>query len=138
MIKKLTEKDKKDWSKFLNKKEKLFDKEINEKQVFNNLEKTIDLHGYNLKSANEIIESFINKSYEEKISKIIVITGKGNRSNSSINPYKSDKFSILKHSVPEFIKTNSNLMKIIKKINYSGIDNNFSGSFEIYLKKIKE
>ena len=75
---------------------------------------------------------------ETKISKIIVITGKGNRSNSSINPYKSDKFSILKHSVPEFIKTNSNLMKIIKKINYSGIDNNFSGSFEIYLKKIKE
>ena len=138
MIKKLTEKDKIDWHKFVNKKEKLFDKEVNYKKKLSKVGKTIDLHGYNLHDANQIIEKFINKSYIENINKITVITGKGNRSHNTYNPYKSDKLSILKHSVPDFIKSNSNLMKIIEKINYSGIENNSEGSFEIYLKKVKE
>ena len=138
MIKKLTDQDKKDWLNFVKKKEKLFDKEAKDQKIKYNLEKTVDLHGYNLKDANQVIEKFINESYYNKVSKIIVITGKGNRSNNISNPYKSQKLSILKHSVPGFIKSNLHLMKMIKKINYSEFDDNKSGSFEIYLNKIKE
>tara|TARA_Y100001970_G_scaffold121893_1_gene151127 strand:- start:1186 stop:1602 length:417 start_codon:yes stop_codon:yes gene_type:complete len=138
LIKKLTDKDKKDWLTFIKKKEKLLDKEIKENNKNYNLEKTIDLHGYSLNLANNTIENFIHKCFKENISKITVITGKGNRSQNKNDPYKSEKLSILKYSIPEFIKSNSELLKIIKKINYSSIDNSSSGSFDIYLKKIKE
>ena len=138
MIKKLTDKDKKDWLTVIKKKEKLLDKEIKENNKNYNLEKTIDLHGYSLNLANNTIENFIHKCFKENISKITVITGKGNRSQNKNDPYKSEKLSILKYSIPEFIKSNSELLKIIKKINYSSIDNSSSGSFDIYLKKIKE
>ena len=138
MINKLTKKDKKDWLKFVNRKDKLFDKEAKNNNIINNLEKKIDLHGYGLESANLMIEKYINKCFIERVDRITVITGKGNRSNNKNDPYKSEKLSILKNSVPEFIKSDLNLMKIIRNINYSEIDNNSKGSFEIYLKRIKE
>ena len=138
MINKLTKKDKKDWLKFVNRKDKLFDKEAKNNNIINNLEKTIDLHGYGLESSNLMIEKYINKCFIEKVDKITVITGKGNRSKNKKDPYKSEKLSILKYSVPEFIKSNLNLMKIIKRINSSEVEDNSKGSFEIYLKKFKE
>ena len=138
MINKLTKKDKKDWIKFVNRKDKLFDKEAKINNTVRNLEKTIDLHGHGLESANLMIEKYINKCFVEKVDKITVITGKGNRSNNKNDPYKSEKLSILKYSVPEFIKSNLNLMKIIKRVNSNDVEDNAKGSFEIYLKKIKE
>ena len=108
MIKKLTDKDKKDWLTFIKKKEKLLDKEIKENNKNYNLEKTIDLHGYSLNLANNTIENFIHKCFKENISKITVITGKGNRSQNKNDPYKSEKLSILKYSIPEFIKSKAN------------------------------
>ena len=95
MIDKLTKKDKKDWLKFVNRKDKLFDKEAKNNNIINNLEKTIDLHGYGLEAANLMIEKYINKCFIEKVDKITVITGKGNRSKNKKDPYKSEKLSIL-------------------------------------------
>ncbi len=138
MINKLTKKDKKDWLKFVNRKDKLFDKEAKNNNIINNLEKKIDLHGYGLESANLMIEKYIHKCFIERVYRITVITGKGNRSNNKNDPYKSEKLSILKYSVPEFIKSNLNLMKIIKRISSSEVEDNSKGSFEIYLKKFKE
>jgi len=138
LINKLTKKDKKDWLKFVNRKDKLFDKEAKNNNIINNLEKKIDLHGYGLESANLMIEKYINKCFIERVDRITVITGKGNRSNNKNDPYKSEKLSILKYSVPEFIKSNLNLMKVIKRISSSEVEDNSKGSFEIYLKKFKE
>jgi len=135
LISKLTKKDKKDWLKFVNRKDKLFDKEVENNTTINNLEKTIDLHGYGLESANLMIEKYINQCFIEKVDKITVITGKGNRSKNKNDPYKSEKLSILKYSVPEFIKSNLNLMKIIKRISNGEVEDNSKGSFEIFLKK---
>ena len=84
------------------------------------------------------IEEFIMQSFEEGVNKIIVITGKGLRSKNKENPYLSENLSILKYSVPEFIKTKPNLMKVIKNINYDDVENSSTGSFDIFLKKIKE
>ena len=81
---------------------------------------------------------FIKKSFEECVDKIIVITGKGSRSKNENNPYFSKDLSILKHSVPDFIKSNKNLMKIIKNISEAEIEDGGSGAFYIYLKKIKK
>ena len=134
---KISDKDKKDWESFLSKKEKLYNKDIKFSKKKNFKIRSIDLHGYTLDEANKAIERFIYKSYEEKINKLIVITGKGLHSDNEKNPYISKELGILKHSVPEFILQNKNLMKIINEIKDAKIEDGGSGAFYIYLKKLK-
>ena len=139
MSKKISDKDKKDWKDFLSNKEKVLDKDLFFKSsIRKKVGKTIDLHGFSLENANKIIDNFINKCFQENVIKIIVITGKGLRSDNVSNPYVSKNLSILKHSVPEFIESNINLMKMIYKISDAKIEDGGSGAFYIYLKKTKE
>jgi len=135
--KKISEKDKKDWQNFVSNKEKLINKDLNltKNQIEKEVVKTIDLHGFSLKNANNVIEEFIIKCFEKRVNKIIVITGKGLRSESNENPYVSKDLSILKYSVPDFIKSKPNLMKIIKKIEEAKIEDGGGGAFYIYLKR---
>ncbi len=136
MKKKLTRKDTKDWNNFTISKKKVFDKDkfIFKKNVSLNLFKTIDLHGFSLDDANKKIDEFIKKCFADKTKKIIVITGKGKRSQIINNPYVSKDLNILKNSVPEFIKSNSNLMKMIKSVEQAKIKDGGSGAFYIFLK----
>ena len=139
MNKKLSDKDKKDWQNFISNKEKILDKDLSvkiEKQIDST--KRIDLHGFSLENANLIIDEFINKCFKENVTRIIVITGKGLRSNNVSNPYVSKDLSILKNSVPEFIKSNTDLMKKIKHIEEAKNEDGGSGAFNIFLKKSKE
>ena len=136
MIKKISKKDKKDWQNFIDGSDKLENKDKSVEEEDNNLiEKTIDLHGYSLENANIKIKEFIEQSYSRKVNKINIITGKGSRSKNKDNPYQSENLGILKYSVPEYIKTNPNLMKMIKEISFDDIDNTSKGSFDILLKK---
>jgi len=133
--KKLSDKDKKDWKNFLSNKEKIIDKDLNlENKLKKNLTRTIDLHGFSLDEANLEVEKFINESHKKNVNKIIVITGKGLRSKNINNPYLSKDLSILKNSVPEFIKSNKNLMKTIIEIKKASLEDGGSGAFYIYLK----
>ena len=136
MNSKLTDKDKKDWKNFTSSRDKAPNKDfkINKKNIEKNTKRIIDLHGFSLENANIIIEEFINNSYQEGIKKIIVVTGKGTRSKTANNPYLSRDLSILKHSVPEFIKSNSSLMNKIKQISEANIEDGGSGAFYIYFK----
>jgi DNA-nicking Smr family endonuclease len=138
--KKLSNKDKKDWKNFLSSKDKIYNKDLSlsQKNTSKELTKTIDLHGLSLESANKAINEFINICFQNNISRIIVVTGKGLRSNNIDNPYVSKDLSILKYSVPEYIKSKINLMKMIKNIKEADIKDGGSGAFNIYLKKIKE
>ncbi len=135
MKKKITKKDTKDWNNFTISKKKVFDKdEPLDKIIDKNTKSFIDLHGLSLESANKFIEKLINDSFKNGIKKITVVTGKGNRSNVGNNPYLSRELSILKNSVPEFIKSNPSLMEKIKKISGANINDRSSGVFYIYLK----
>ena len=137
MNKKLSKKDLKTWKDFVEGKDKLYNKDtIYKEPNYKKKEATIDLHGFSLDQANRRIEKFIINCYEKKIEKLNIITGKGLRSRVEQNPYQSKDLSILKYSVPEFIKSNSELMRLIKKIEDNG-DNKNSGCFTLYL-KIKE
>ena len=139
MIKKISDKDKKDWLNFINNKEKLDNKDFfEEKKNKIQLEKSIDLHGYTLVEANKIIYEFILSSYSNSVRKIKIITGKGSRSKNKENPYQSESLGILKYSVPEYIKSNYELKKVIKDIKESDIEDVSKGSFDIFLKKFKE
>ena len=133
----ISEKDKKDWENFLSKNERLPNKDIklDKKIIFKT--RSIDLHGYSLEEANKSIEDFIIKSYQEKINKLIVVTGKGIHSQNEKDPYVSKDLSILKYSVPEFISNNKNLMKIIYEMKDAKIEDGGGGAFYIFLKKNK-
>ena len=140
MNKKISDKDKKDWQDFISNNDRLSDKDFNLNKNRNEKEiiKTIDLHGFSLENANKVIEEFITKCFESNVSKIVVITGKGLRSKTAKNPYVSKNLSILKHSVPDYIKSRQNLMKIIKKIKEANIEEGGQGAFNIFLKNFKK
>ncbi len=136
MTDKLSDKDKKDWESFLNSSDKLDIKDKDQNKKFNlNIEKSIDLHGYTLDDANLKIYEFIIDCFENRVNKINIITGKGLRSKNTEDPYKSKDLSILKYSIPNFIKNNSELMKKILKIDEQAIESSLKGNFEIVLKK---
>ena len=134
---KISEKDKKDWENFISNKEKLENKDINLKKIHRQKVRTIDLHGYTLDQANKKISNFINQNYLAGVNKLIVVTGKGLHSENEKNPYVSKDLSILKYSVPEYIKNNKNLMNKIYEFGEAKIEDGGSGAFYIYLKKIK-
>ena len=137
MTNKLTDKDKKDWQNFLNSPNKLESKDLDETVDSRISERSIDLHGYTLDEANKEISKFIENCYLNKIKKINVITGKGMRSKNLNDPYKSTDLSILKHSVPEYIKNNPELMSKIIRIDFESVNSPSKGNFDIFLKVIK-
>jgi len=134
-MKKISDKDKKDWDDFITNKEKVFNKDfVVKKNIRKEKVKKIDLHGFNIEASHKAIENFILKCFDENVTKIIVITGKGLRSKNVSNPYLSKDLSILKYSVPEFIKSNNDLMKTIIEIKDAKIEDGGGGAFYIYLK----
>ena len=138
MTNKLSDKDKKDWEKFVKGDEKIENKD----KIFSNnnkqyVEKTIDLHGYTLEEANKKIFEYIENCYLNNIDKINVITGKGLRSKNLNDPYQSNNLSILKFSVPHFIKGNNQLMSKIISIDFEAVENPSVGNFDIFLRKKK-
>ena len=133
MNKKISEKDIKDWKEFTESNSKIENKDIDFVQLDKITNRTLDLHGLTLEIANKKIEQFIKSSFDKNVEKITVITGKGLRSKVDQNPYQSKDLSILKYSVPEFIRNNLELMSLIKKID-DQTENKNSGSFTIHLK----
>ena len=135
MSDKISDKDKKDWENFLSKSEKLPNKDFKLEKKKVSKTKHIDLHGLTLERANKTIEKFIDDCYQNNVSKIIVVTGKGLHSNVEKDPYVSKDLSILKYSVPEYIENNLELMKKIIEIKDAEIKDGGSGAFYIFLKK---
>ena len=134
-IKEISDKDKKDWENFLKNKDKIPNKDfVNKKTIRREKIKKIDLHGYTIEEANKAVERFIHKCFDDSVTKIIVITGKGLRSKNVENPYLSKDLSILKYSVPEFIESNLSLTKMIIETTDAKIEDGGSGAFYVYLK----
>jgi DNA-nicking Smr family endonuclease len=130
-----SDKDRDDWVNFLNNGEKIPDKDlVSKKNIRYEKIKKIDLHGYTIVEANKAIDQFIQKSFNESVTKIIVITGKGLRSKNRENPYLSKDLSMLKYSVPEYIKNNKYLLKFIIETADAKVEDGGSGAFYIYIK----
>ena len=131
----ISDKDKKDWEEFLSSDEKLPNKDLkfSKKKILKI--KHIDLHGFSLEQANITITKFIEDCYQNSVSKIIVVTGKGLHSNVEKDPYVSKDLSILKYSVPEYIENNEELMNKIIEIKDAKIEDGGAGAFYIFLRK---
>ena len=135
MNSKISEKDKKTWEEFLSNNQKLIDKDKFQSEIKVKKTRKLDLHGKTLEEANQIIENFIRKSYEDKVHKLIIVTGKGLHSNNEKDPYVSKDLGILKYSIPNFLKNNTELMVLISNISEASIEDGGSGAFYIFLKK---
>ena len=135
MNSKISDKDRKDWEDFLSNDQKLPNKDNSKKKLERGKIISLDLHGHSLEEANQTVEKFINQSFENNISKLIIVTGKGLHSDNINDPYVSKNLSILKHSVPEFIKKNQELMMKIYDIKEADIKDGGDGAFYIFLKK---
>ena len=135
----LTSKDKKDWLNFIKQPKNLHDKDSFVEK--NNIKKEIrklDLHGQTLDKANLAVKKFIEQSFQDKVGKLIIITGKGLRSKVDNDPYRSRKMNILKYSIPEYIKNNIELNNKISTISEANLKDGGEGAFYIFLKSIKE
>ena len=135
MSNKISDKDKKDWQDFLSNKEYLADKDEPKKEKYIFKSKSFDLHGYSLNEANNKIFDLICDAYNDKINKLIIVTGKGIHSQNEKDPYVSKDLGILKNSVPEYILGNPELTSKINKIENAKTEDGGSGAFYIYLKK---
>ena len=135
MTNNISDKDKKDWNNFINNNEKLHNKDFQIKNKETVKVRSIDLHGYTLDDANETIEQFISQSYNDKVNKLVVVTGKGLHSENEKDPYVSKDLGILKYSVPHFILNNKNLMNKINRISNAKLEDGGAGAFYIFLKK---
>ena len=133
----ISDKDKKDWYKFINSTDKLPNKDFKFQKNKNLKVRSIDLHGYTLDKANKTIVAFINKAFSENVNKLIVVTGKGLHSDNEKDPYVSKDLGILKYSVPEFITNDKDLMSKINEITDAKIEDGGGGAFYIFLKKNK-
>jgi len=133
-------KDKKDWVNFTNQIENIGVKEddlLEENQQINKVRK-IDLHGYSLNNANKVVKKFIIESFNQNYKKLLIVTGKGSRSESYDDPYISESLSVLKNSVPEYIKNDENLNSIISKIVQASQKDGGEGAINIFLKNNKK
>ena len=135
MSNKISDKDKKDWEKFLSNKEKLVNKDQEDKIKNYSKIRSVDLHGYSLDEANSKIKDVILKSFEDGTEKIKIITGKGIHSKNEKDPFISKELRILKYSVPDFLSNDEELTNIIKSSSPARIEDGGEGAFYIYLRK---
>lgn len=135
-----TSKDKKDWITFTKQMGDINAKEsdlLRENNETNKIQK-LDLHGVSLIEANKIVKKFIIESFNNGYKKLLVVTGKGLRSKSHYNPYLSKKLSVLKYSVPEYIKNDENLNHKISKMSKADLKDGGEGAIYIFLKNNKK
>ena len=133
----VSKKDKEAWKAFTDNIEDIQPKkdDLSEQSLDVNKIKKLDLHGFSLNDANEKVKEFINESFIQGYRKLLIVTGKGSRSKVHENPYVSDKFSVLKYSVPEFINAEKNLSKKIIKVSLADKKHGGDGAIYIFLKK---
>ena len=131
-----TSQDKKDWISFTKKMDDINAKKSDflEKNINTNKVKKLDLHGFSLIEANKIVKKFIIETFNNGYKKILVVTGKGSRSKSYDNPYLSEKLSVLKYAVPEYINNDENLINKIRKISKASLKDGGEGAIYIFLK----
>ena len=135
----ISSKDKKDWVAFTKQMGNIKAKEsdILKKNIKVSEVKKLDLHGFSLIEANKIVKNFIINSFNSGYKKLLIVTGKGLRSKSHENPYLSEKLSVLRNSVPEYIKNDENLANKINSISTADIKDGGEGAIYVFLKNNK-
>ena len=139
MIKKKdpNQEDKKTWEDYIKNPSDIYDKDrSNSNDIGRKKRYKFDLHGFTLEEANSKVEEIIYHCVNNKFRELLLITGKGIHSTSDKDAYISKDLGKLKYSVPEFIKTNLELNKLIISISEAKTEDGGEGAIVIKLKDL--
>ena len=139
MIKKkdLSKQDIDTWETYIKNPSDLYDKDKNITQTKERKSRfKFDLHGYTLDEANQKVKEIIISCSKNKFREILLITGKGLHSSSDNDAFVSKNLSKLKYSVPEFIKNNKDISKLIFSISDADIKDGGEGAILVKLKNL--
>ena len=136
MKKKISNTDKKDWEDFINSNKKLPNKDAPYEKDINKTRKTLDLHGYTLRDANIAVKNLIINSYNNKVDRLIIITGKGKSTRTNFFENGS-QVGIIRKSLKSWLYESDMRTKILGIVS-SHINHGGEGAFYIYLKKNKD
>tara|TARA_B100000963_G_scaffold31390_1_gene23260 strand:- start:292 stop:711 length:420 start_codon:yes stop_codon:yes gene_type:complete len=129
--------DRKIWEDYIKNPSDIYDKD---RDAFNKIHSRerykFDLHGFTLDEANIKVKNIIEYCSKNKFKELLLITGKGIHSTNDEDTYTSKDLGKLKYSVPEFIKTNSELNKLITSINDAEKKDGGEGAIVIKLKNL--
>ena len=95
-----------------------------------------DLHGFTLDDANKKVREILFFCVANKYRELILITGKGIHSSNDKDAYVSKDFGKLKYSVPEYIRSDPELNKLIISLNEADIKDGGEGAMIIKLKNL--
>ena len=129
--------DKKIWEDYIKNPSDIYDKD---RDITNKIQRRerykFDLHGFTLDEANKKVKEIIEYCVQNRFKELLLITGKGIHSTINEDAYISEELGKLKYSVPEFIKTNSELKKFIVSINDAEKKDGGEGAIIIKLKNL--
>jgi len=135
--KELNQKDKKTWEDYIKNPSDIYDKD---QGITKNTQRRgrykFDLHGFTLDDANNKVEEIIYHCLKNKFKELLLITGKGIHSTNDSDAYVSKDLGKLKYSIPEFLKTNSELRKFIISVNSAEKKDGGEGAIIIKLKNL--
>ncbi len=134
--KNLSKEDKKVWEEFIKDPSDIYDKDQNIQKNIKRERYKFDLHGFTLEEANNKVREILLFCIERKYKELLLITGKGIHSSNEKDVYVSKDFGKLKFSVPEFIKSNSDLNKSIISVKEADVKDGGEGAFIIKLKNL--
>ena len=138
MIKKkdLSKEDKKTWEEYIKDPSDIYDKDKNNLTTTRKERFKFDLHGFTLEEANKKVREILFSCSEKKFKELLLVTGKGIHSSSDNDAYISKDFGKLKFSVPEFIRSEPELNKLIISINSAESKDGGEGAILIKLRKL--
>tara|TARA_Y100000768_G_scaffold309457_1_gene243721 strand:+ start:627 stop:1046 length:420 start_codon:yes stop_codon:yes gene_type:complete len=133
----LNQENKKTWEEYIKNPSDIYDKDQDFSDNTQRRERyKFDLHGYTLDEANKKVEEIIEHCIKNKFKELLLITGKGIHSTTDKDAYVSKSLGKLKYSVPEYIKTKSELNKFIISINDAEKKDGGEGAVIIQLKNL--
>ena len=125
------------WEEYIKNPSDIYDKEKNNSKHNSRRERfKFDLHGFTLDDANRKIREIIFFCKEKKYKELLIITGKGIHSTNDNDVYVSKNFGKLKYSVPEFIKSDEELNKLILSVTEADIKDGGEGALLIKMKNL--
>ena len=125
------------WEEYIKNPSDIYDKEKNNSKHNSRRERfKFDLHGFTLDDANRKIREIIFFCNEKKYKELLIITGKGIHSTNDNDVYVSKNFGKLKYSVPEFIKSDEELNKLILSVTEADINDGGEGALLIKMKNL--
>jgi len=132
----LSQEDKKTWENYIRDPSDIYDKDRNNQKSNRKERFKFDLHGFTLDEANKKVKEILLFCTENKYRELLLITGKGLHSTSDKDAYISKDFGKLKSSVPEFIRSDIEINKLIVSINEAAVEDGGEGAILIKLKNL--